>query len=75
MADGNDWVLGSTVPDTPTSHRGRSSYRTLNWALDEGTALIGSDHGNSLTLNQVKKRLVKLGLRRRGPGTQPPMGT
>jgi hypothetical protein len=77
MADSHDCGSSSTVDASSLKHLSEEEALKLYFAKGYSNAQLCSvlkhAHGITLTLDQVKKRLVKLGLRRRGPGTQPPL--
>ena len=70
---------GPAVVDSPALHQDLSeeealaAYFQLGYTNAQICSVLEHCHGLILTLDQVKKCLVKLGLRRRQPGAEVPL--
>ena len=79
MFDGTGDIDGDGCGPSSTDLKQLSEEEALKTYFAKGytnaqlCTVLQHAHGIDLTLDQVKKRLAKLGLRRRGPGTQPPL--
>ena len=74
-----DDEAGSGIVDAPalrddlSEERAIAEYFRRGYTNAQICAALEHCHGFTLTLDQVKKRLVRLGLRRRGPEAEAPL--
>ena len=71
--DGDGCGPSSTDLKQLSEEEALKTYFAKGYTNAQLCTVLQHAHGIDLTLDQVKKRLAKLGLRRRGPGTQPPL--